>query len=86
MSVVLFAQDPRRWTIPDTPYVRTVPAGADGIFRASGLPAGRYYAAPIVTQTEAQTPNVDDLDLLIARATQFDLADSEQKVITVRID
>ena len=86
MSVALFAQDPRRWTIPDTPYVRTVAAGADGIFRASGLPAGRYYAAPIVTHMESQSSSLDDLDVLIARATPFDLADGEQKVITVRID
>ena len=70
----------------DTPCVCTTPASTDGSFRISGLPAGRYYAAPIVTQMEAQSPNVDDLDVLIARATPVDLRDSEQKAITARID
>ena len=50
-------------------------------------PAGRYYAAAVVTQLEGQQSSVDKLDVLIAWAGgAFDLADSEQKVIGVRID
>ena len=86
MSVVIFAQDPRRWTIPDTPFVRRIPAETDGSFRVNGLPAGRYYAAAVVPQVESPDSSVDDLDVLIARAMQFDLANGEQQAITVRID
>jgi hypothetical protein len=45
-SLVLFSEDPERWTLPDGRYVtRAQPTAADGRFEVSGLPEGVYYVA-----------------------------------------
>ena len=45
--VVLFAQDPSRWSIPVSRYVVRGLPNARGLFSATSLPPGDYYAVAL---------------------------------------
>jgi hypothetical protein len=96
MSVVVFAQEPQRWTLPRTRYVRAVAAGVNGTFAVHALPAGSYFvvATPAQVDVSAATPVapdpgavvVENLDLLIPHAVRLDLKDGERRTLTLVID
>jgi hypothetical protein len=77
--VVVFAQDPARWTV-ETRYVSVARPGADDLFHVRLLP-GDYYA---VAMSEVETGAWTDPEFLSQardRATKLSIADAEKKAI-----
>ena len=77
--VVVFAQDPARWTV-ETRYVSVARPGVDDLFHVRLLP-GDYYA---VAMSEVETGAWTDPEFLSQardRATKLSIADAEKKAI-----
>jgi protocatechuate 3,4-dioxygenase beta subunit len=81
--VIVFAQDPVRWTV-QTRYVSIARPGLDDLYKARLLP-GDYYA---VAMTDVETGAWTDPDFLSQareRAVKFSIADGEKKTIDLRV-
>ena len=77
--VIVFAQDPARWTV-QTRYLSVARPGLDDLFHARLLP-GDYYA---VAMSDVETNAWTDPEFLAQardRATKFSIADGEKKTI-----
>ena len=85
VPVVVFAEDRLLWTLPRSRYVSVSVAGADGRFRVTGLPPGRYRAAAVFEATEGQIVDVESLGQFVPRATNFAVARGERVSIRVRV-
>ena len=89
VSVVIFAERPAAWTLPNSRFVRYEQASSLGEFQIVGLPAGRYYAAVpggVLAEEAGATPFVDDFATLLTSATPFSLANGETKSLVVTVD
>ena len=81
--VIVFAQDPVRWTV-QTRYVSIARPGLDDLYKVRLLP-GDYYA---VAMTDVETGAWTDPDFLSQareRAVRFSIADGEKKTIDLRV-
>lgn len=81
-AVIVFSDDPRRWTLRLTRFVTSAKPGPDGQFAVAGLPPGNYLAA-VVDILEPDWPSPDSLESLRRTATPFTLSDGETKTLTL---
>jgi hypothetical protein len=72
-TVLIFADDPSRWTIASR-FVRVTRPDRSGRFSAGGLPAGIYRAIAREYVAEGQWEDPDFLRSLLPDATRFELA------------
>jgi hypothetical protein len=84
-SVVVFSDDPQRWTVPNGRYVYGARPDQDGRFQVKNVPPGGYYAiaTEYIAQGEWGDPEV--LDRLKAKATRFSLDEGETKTLALKI-
>jgi protocatechuate 3,4-dioxygenase beta subunit len=82
-SVIVFAQDPSRWTFPSR-VVASARSTQEGRFAIGGLPPGDYFAVAVryVQGLEWQDPQF--LDAMRAHAVRLTLADGQSHTITLR--
>jgi hypothetical protein len=82
-SVVVFPDDPTRWTYP-TRYVRVARANDQGRFSIAGLPANeRYFAVAIDYFEEGEEQDPQVLERLRARSMTFSLSEGEQRSVVL---
>jgi hypothetical protein len=74
----MWGQSPRRKPAP----VRTT---ADGSFKFTGLPAGKYYVATLTEVDQTDLTDSTFLQSLIPSAIQVTLADGEKKTQELRL-
>ena len=81
-SVVVFPDDPGRWTYPSR-YVRAIRSDREGRFRIASLPPARYRAVAldVLEQDEFQDPEF--LQRIEAFATEFSLSEDEKETIAL---
>ena len=84
-SVVVFARDREKWTLPQTRYIRPGQPDQDGRFKVTGLPAGEYYAIALDYVDFGEMNDPEFLDRIKDRATVFTLDDGGTKVLDLRI-
>jgi hypothetical protein len=84
-SVVVFARDREKWSIPQTRYVRPGQPDQDGRFKVTGLPAGEYYAVAVDFIDVGETNDPEFLDRIKDRATVFTLDDGGTRVLDLKI-
>jgi hypothetical protein len=77
--VILFAQDPGRWT-PGARHFATARPGLDDLFHAK-MPAGDYYAVAITEVDPGAWTDPELLSLVRAQATKFTLVAGETKTV-----
>jgi len=82
-TVIVFSDDPRRWSYPVTRYVVSVRPEPDGSFRVDGLPAGRYFAIAVARVEPGQWLDPDYLKSLADRASSVSLKDGERQTLTL---
>jgi hypothetical protein len=81
--VILFAQDPVRWTV-QTRYFGVARPGADDLYHARLLP-GDYYAVAMSDVEPNAWTDPEFLTLARERATTFSIADGETKTMDLRL-
>ena len=83
-TVVVFADDPTRWSYPSR-FVRTGRPDQEGVFKIEGLPAGRYaaVAADYVPPQAWTAPEY--LEQLSPWTTSVELREGETESITLRV-
>jgi protocatechuate 3,4-dioxygenase beta subunit len=86
-TVILFSDDPQRWTLPNTRYVITGYPNENGRFEISGVPEGGYYAAATddMLPDDWTAPDPDLLDRLKATATKVTLTEGSTKVLELKL-
>jgi beta-lactamase regulating signal transducer with metallopeptidase domain len=82
-SVVLFADDERRWT-PNSRFVMAAQSSQTGQFRLKDVPAGDYLAVAVRDLPFRAWTNPDVLVALRGVATRLHVNDAEQKTISIR--
>ena len=84
-SVVVFARDREKWTLPQTRYIRQGQADQEGRFKVTGLPAGEYYAVAVDYVDVGEANDPEFLDKIKDRATMLTLDDGGTKVLDLKI-
>ena len=81
--VIVFAQDPARWTV-QTRYLAVARPGQDDLFHARLLP-GDYYAVAMSDVEQGAWTDAEFLSHARDRATKFTIADGEKKTIDLKV-
>jgi len=82
-SVVLFADDERRWT-PNSRFVLSAQSSQTGQFRLKDVPPGDYLAVAVKDLPFRAWTNPDVLIRLQSIATKLTVSEAEQKTISIR--
>lgn len=84
-TVVIFAEDSQKWTVPMTRYVTGARPNQEGRFQVKNLPAGSYYAVALdyIAQGEWNDPEV--LERIKAKATRFTLDDGGVETLDLKL-
>jgi hypothetical protein len=85
-TVVVFAEDRRRWTLPLTRFVRSALSTSSGAFLVAGLPPGRYYAAVMPAVIDGRMSDPDELEPLVSRAARLSLGEGERRRLDLRVE
>jgi hypothetical protein len=81
--VIVFAQDPARWTV-QTRYLAAVRPGSDDLFHARLLP-GDYYAVAMSDVENGAWTDPEFLSHARDRATKFTIGDGDRKTIDLKV-
>jgi hypothetical protein len=81
--VIVFAQDPARWTV-QTRFLATARPGQDDLFHARLLP-GDYYAVAMSDVEAGAWTDPEFLSHARDRATKFTIGDDEKKTIDLKV-
>jgi len=84
-TVVVFAQDPDKWTLPQNRWMASARPDQEGQFRLNNLPPGQYYAVAVeyVAQGEWQDPAW--LDRQSKSAAKFTLDEGGSKTLDLKL-
>jgi hypothetical protein len=83
-SIVVFADDPTRWTAPSR-FVRETRSDRDGRFEFGDLPPASYLAVALERVPPNAWTDPDVLDRLRPLASRFQLDEGEQQGISLRL-
>ena len=84
-TVLVFAEDPSRWTGFMNRYVASIRTSQDGSFRILALPPGRYFAAVVGPTADSEWLAPENLERLRGSATKLTLAEREQKPLHLTV-
>jgi hypothetical protein len=84
-TVVLFSEDPERWTLPMSRWISAARPDQDGRFKISNMPEGSYYAVALDYIEAGAWSDPDLLERLKARAKRVTLGDGETKTLDLKI-
>jgi hypothetical protein len=80
-TLVVFSDEPQRWTVPLSRYVAGARPNLEGRFEFKNLPAGGYYAIATEYIAQGEWGDPDVLEGLKAKATRFSLDEGESKTL-----
>ena len=84
-TVVVFADDPQKWTLPMNRWTASARPDQDGRFKVSNLPAGGYYAIAVDYVASGDWNDPDWLERARDRATRFTLSDGAGKALELKL-
>ncbi len=84
-TVIVFADDPQRWTAPMTRWVAGRRPDQEGRFKVENLPAGSYYAIAVDYVAQGEWGDPDLLERLRTKAKRFSLDEGEVKTVDLKL-
>ena len=84
-TLVVFSDDPQRWTLPGSRYVSGTRPDQEGRFLVKSLPAGGYYAIAVEYLAQGEWNDPEVLERLKTNATRFSLGEGETKVLELKL-
>ena len=84
-TLVVFAEDADKWTLPATRWVTGARPDQDGRVRIKAMPAGSYYGIAVDYLPQGEWNNPETLERLKAKAQHFVLTEGEQKTLDLKI-
>lgn len=85
-TVVVFSDEPQKWTLPQNRYIAGVRPDTEGRFLVKNLPPGGYYAIAVDYIAQGEWGDPELLDKLKAKATRVSLDEGETKTIDLKIE
>lgn len=83
-TAVIFADDPAKWGYM-TRYIALARPDQQGAFQAKNLPPGRYLAIAVPYLEDGEQSNPETLERMRGSATAFDLAEGDQKALSLTV-
>jgi hypothetical protein len=83
-SLVVFADDPAKWT-PQSRYVASTRPDQNGQFKVEKLPAGNYLAIALDYMEEGDSSDPEFLARVRDSATKFGLGEGESKNLSLKL-
>jgi len=84
-TVVIFAEDSQKWTVPMTRYITGTRPNQDGRFQVKNLPAGSYYAVALDYIAQGEWNDPDVLERLRDKATRFTLEEGKVETLDLKL-
>ena len=84
-TLVVFADEPQKWSLPNSRYVAGTRPDQEGRFQIKNLPAGGYYAIAVDYLAQGEWGDPDVLERLKAKATSFNIDEGETKTLALSL-
>jgi hypothetical protein len=84
-TLVVFSDEPHRWSAPNSRYIASTRPDQDGRFQIRNLPPGGYYAVAVDYLAQGEWNDPDVLDRLKTKATKFSLDEGETKTLELKM-
>jgi protocatechuate 3,4-dioxygenase beta subunit len=84
-TLVVFSDNPDRWTAPSSRYIASARPDQEGRFQVKNLPAGGYYAIAVEYLPQGEWNDPEVLERLRPTATKFTLGEGESKVLDLKL-
>jgi hypothetical protein len=84
-TLVIFSDDPQRWTLPNSRYIAGRRPDQNGRFEVKSLPPGSYYAAAVDYLPDGEWNDPEVLERLKANAKKFSIDEGESKTLELKI-
>jgi protocatechuate 3,4-dioxygenase beta subunit len=84
-TVVVFAEDQARWTLPQNRWTGSSRPDQDGRFKFSSLPPGAYYAIAVEYVAQGEWSDPEWLARAAKKATRFTLDEGGTKTLDLKL-
>ncbi len=84
-TLVVFSEDPQRWTLPMNRYVTGIRPDQEGRFVLKNLPAGGYYVVALDYIAQGEWGDPDVLDRLKNKATRVSIRDGDTRTLDLKL-
>jgi protocatechuate 3,4-dioxygenase beta subunit len=84
-TVVVFAEDPQKWTLPGSRWTTSARPDQDGRFKFANLPHGAYYAIAVEYVAQGEWGDPEWLTRASKKATRFTLDEGGAKVLDLKL-
>jgi hypothetical protein len=84
-TVVVFAEDQAKWTLPQTRWTGSSRPDQDGRFKFNNLPPGAYYAIAVEYVAQGEWSDPDWLARAAKKATRFTLDEGGTKTLDLKL-
>jgi hypothetical protein len=84
-TVVVFTDEPQKWTLVNSRYVSGTRPDQEGRFQIKNLPPAGYYAVAVDYLAQGEWNDPDVLERLKPRATSFSINEGETKTLNLTL-
>jgi len=84
-TLVVFSDEPQKWSIPNSRFVAGTRPDQEGRFQIKNLPAGGYLAIAVDYLAQGEWNDPDVLERLKPKATSFSIDEGETKTLNLTL-